>query len=854
MSRSGALGWMAGSLGLLAFGACGPSSPPSATIDAGEVPAPGTVPGSKSATGPSTTTRRVFLEEAPAARARIAELRRRFLLRADESPRTSCGPRPTQDPISVLGKGVATAFESDGGVSVQALIPLEATRGGHAALVGLPLRASGHARLEDARSHTSVRFALRDAQDVPVAVADGFALYAGVFPGADLVHRVHPEGSEDFLVFDSKPAREELAYDVDVSRVAGLRLVSETLEFLDHQGTPRLRVTPPYTVDAEGKQRSASLSIVGCAYDTQQAGPWGRPVTPPGAATCDLRVGWSGIAYPALIDPQWTTTGSLVNARKDHIARVLASGQVLVAGGYGFAAKDSSELYDPISGTFSATGRMTVPRQFHMASLLRSGKVLVAGGQTVGGDHLSSAEIYDPVRGTFTATGPMTTVRAGGAALVLQSGLVLFVGGEDGRGAVHPSAEIYDPGSETFTLTGSMAGPRSYHTASLLGSGKVLVAGGLERSTVLLSAELYNPTDGTFAQTGSMATRRRLHTASVLDSGKVLVAGGMGAGTSHLSSAEIYDPVTGNFLPTGTMTTPRRAHTASVLGSGKVLLVGGYTFTNLSSAELYDPVTGSFAATGSMATARGYHTARVLESGNVLVAGGWRSDLGSLSSAELLFTAAGGACTTGEDCGSGTCKKGICCATACNSACNTCAPGSGACISDPGVCPGNSTCHASGECKLNTGQACQSASACLSGHCADGYCCDTACKGGCDRCNIQPGSCTPAKRGEPGADPSCSPYVCDGNTTACPTSCSRSSDCVAGSICNTSTRTCDASGPYVAPPPSSPAAAPPAAPPAAGLLGGGGCAVSAPFSPSPPPPWALLGLAALFARRARRRS
>ncbi len=76
---------------------------------------------------------------------------------------------------------------------------------------------------------------------------------AAALDGSDIVHRVHAEGTEDYVVFDSRPAHEEIAYDVDVSRVAGLRLVSNVLEFLDEGGAPRLRVAPPYVVDGAGK-------------------------------------------------------------------------------------------------------------------------------------------------------------------------------------------------------------------------------------------------------------------------------------------------------------------------------------------------------------------------------------------------------------------------------------------------------------------------------------------------------------------------------------------------------------------------------------------------------------------------
>lgn len=75
---------------------------------------------------------------------------------------------------------------------------------------------------------------------------------------------------------------------------------------------------------------------------------------------------------------------------------MLPSGQALVAGGANACEfHASAELYDPITGTWSAIGSMSVPRANHSATLLPNGKVMVAGG--VGGsgaELLASAELY----------------------------------------------------------------------------------------------------------------------------------------------------------------------------------------------------------------------------------------------------------------------------------------------------------------------------------------------------------------------------------------------------------------------------------------------------------------------------
>jgi len=90
-------------------------------------------------------------------------------------------------------------------------------------------------------------------------------------------------------------------------------------------------------------------------------------------------------------------------------------------------------------------------------------------------------------------------------------------------------------------------------------------------------------------------------------------------------------------------------------------------------------------------------------------------------------------------------------------------------------------------CKRNNGVPCSSGSQCSSDHCADGYCCDTACDGSCDVCSAiyggTAGTCTIVPQGSFNGEPTCSPYTCSGSSATCPITCAGDLDCAPGYIC-----------------------------------------------------------------------
>jgi hypothetical protein len=700
------------------------------------------------------------------ADARLRQLRARFVANgADTARGHAVGSSPAAR--SVIGEGVVDRFDATDDGRLLPRIPELARRGvSRTARVHLPVGAAGEVEVEDVTTRVAIRFALERATDAHAEIARGIALYRGAIDGADLVHRVHAQGTEDFVAFETRPSHEELRYRVDVTRVAGLRLVSDTLEFLDASGTPRLRIAPPWVVDSRGVRAPATLAVEGCARDTSPRAPWGRAVTAPGAGECVVRVAWSGVAYPALVDPSWTTTGSMTIARHDLVATLLGSGSVLMTGGGDGLGNvySTAELFDGAS-SFAATGAMSTARSEHTATLLASGKVLVAGGGDAHGAGFSAAELYD-LAGTFTATGPMNSAHFEHTATLLGSGKVLIAGGNGQFAVAQSEAELFD-GAGAFVSTGPLVTARRLHTATLLPNGKVLIVGGntfYGAGGFLSSAELFDGT-GTFTATGSMKSPREYHSATLLTAGRVLVAGGTAPPTNY-STAEIFDGV-GAFATTGSLATARYGHSAAALSSGKVLIAGGYL--DLSSAELFDG-SGSFATLGAMSTGGFGRTATVLKSGNVLLAGGFNGS--AISSAEIFALLATGACTSGSECASGVCEDGNCCAGPCAGTCMTCLAVTGACVAvkgadDADTCTGANTCSASGACLLKAGQPSVAAAACASGVANDGVCCSGACTGVCRTCSTTGGACVAVLKAD-------DPDTCSGLS-----SCSASGACLA---------------------------------------------------------------------------
>jgi hypothetical protein len=155
----------------------------------------------------------------------------------------------------------------------------------------------------------------------------------------------------------------------------------------------------------------------------------------------------------------------------------------------------------------------------------------------------------------------------------------------------------------------------------------------------------------------------------------------------------------------------------------------------------------------------------------------------------------GRACTTGDACdGAGVCSGTVACNDLPEASCSAddstfttwsgvCDPGTGECdyVDSSSSCPSCAasclaTCIGPGCPTGVNGMTCSGPADCDSGNCVDGRCCNTACGGNCDRCDLPGhlGTCTPDDTACTGNCGTCNAATgnCGADESLCPSACS----------------------------------------------------------------------------------
>ena len=197
-----------------------------------------------------------------------------------------------------------------------------------------------------------------------------------------------------------------------------------------------------------------------------------RPLAP--LRQLAIQLGLATLALATLLLFVSSSVGSaqdafLVEAREQHTATLLGDGTVLLAGGFGgdFEIVASADLFDAARGSVRSTSDMQTPRAFHTATPLPDGTVFIAGGSFDRDSAVAGAttEIYDPVTGTFAPGPDLSGPRYEHTATLLDDGTILLAagGGSGGLPREWDSAEIVDPATSASVAASRDMGMAPYY-------------------------------------------------------------------------------------------------------------------------------------------------------------------------------------------------------------------------------------------------------------------------------------------------------------------------------------------------------------------------------------------------------
>lgn len=335
---------------------------------------------------------------------------------------------------------------------------------------------------------------------------------------------------------------------------------------------------------------------------------------------------------------------------------------MLVGGGRGGllsqTAHRTTEIYDPLTDTFSYGTPITTERSLHTQTRLQDGRWLLCGGVDRVNDPQAACEIYDPATDSFTAVAPMLFPRMGHTANLLPDGRVFVAGGLvaltttptplSAIGDTTNTTEIYNPATNSWTQGPNLRTPRAGHIAIVRPDNRIALCGGISWDNILgvrwpavrSSTDLYAPATNTIAAGPGMGNPRAMIEAVPLGNDRWLLAGGIDSLTltnlgTPTASAEVYNAATNTFGSAGTMARARGIHKGWSLGGTRVLIAGGADGTVLSpnaiaTTEIYDSASNSWSAGPSMTIPRTAFALFATPTGQMHLCGGG-SSLGAIS-------------------------------------------------------------------------------------------------------------------------------------------------------------------------------------------------------------------------------
>jgi serine/threonine-protein kinase PknK len=264
---------------------------------------------------------------------------------------------------------------------------------------------------------------------------------------------------------------------------------------------------------------------------------------------------------------QWRSLPDAPTARL-MMAWTVLNDKIWIMGGLrNGVALQTTESYDPHTGTWQTGPPLPIPLH-HAAAATYRGEVVVLGGAT---DQLSNAsnKVFALRGDNWVELPSLTHARAAPAAAVVGDKLVV-VGGQNTKQLV-PQTEVFDGSS--WKDAADMPTPRE-HLAAVSDGTYVYAIGGRVLSADKNSAALerFDPASETWTKLVGMPTPRGSYGATYID-GRIVAVGGEEP-TRVLNVVEMYDIADGKWSTLPPMPTARHAEVVATVDNA-VYCIGG---------------------------------------------------------------------------------------------------------------------------------------------------------------------------------------------------------------------------------------------------------------------------------------
>ena len=257
-------------------------------------------------------------------------------------------------------------------------------------------------------------------------------------------------------------------------------------------------------------------------------------------ATCDIVDVWRG---------RVSTTASMALPRAEFVALAARDSSVVVIGGVigidpNGDVTGSVELFDPRSRTWRTVGSLLTARRQHVAGFIDEHRILVVGGRTKSYASLTDAEVFDLRTGTSTRATPFPYPINTSTLIVSHSGELVVVGGRTGGANSERRSEVYayDPATDGWVLSSVLAQSVSAVSGLRLWDRRIIVAGGLHQDLPGQSAtEVQLENVGKWKLISPMSRPRTNAGLAQWTENRVLVVGGYHSDRQPVATTEWID-------------------------------------------------------------------------------------------------------------------------------------------------------------------------------------------------------------------------------------------------------------------------------------------------------------------------